>query len=143
VVVACSIVALALGAAACGDDDEAQPVSQETWDEQAAELCESTGVYLQRAYTEEVPDSDAQEVAFYRTELVPRVRGLVNHLALLGFPPDQDAAYRAGLNQVLDALNRLELEPYEYIDERHEGIDPEDDLITLVQQGLAAADVPC
>jgi hypothetical protein len=139
------VAAAVLALAACVDDDDdgAEVVTAEQWAEEAELLCSQTGPFLAQAYTETVPDSDAEEAAFYTTELIPRTRGLVNQLALLGFPPENEAEYRAGLNDVIAALAELEAEPYEYIDQRHQGIDPENDVVSRIQRGLAAADVPC
>ena len=73
-----------------------------------------------------------EEAAFYRADFIPRARALVNRLAETGFPPDKDDDYRAAFNRALAALQDLEDDTAQYIDDRHRGIDPEEDLLTQV-----------
>ncbi len=133
----------ALALASCGDDEEPERVTPAQWEEEATRLCAQHGEVLARAYTEQVPDSDAGEAAFYTADFVPRARAVVRRLVELGFPPEDEEVYRAALGRVIDALAELEAAPHQYIDDRHRGIDPDDDLLVYVEEGFAAADVPC
>ena len=131
--------------AACSDDPEpVEAVTQEEYDAEAARLCEQHGEVITRAFVEESPDSDAEEAAFYTSDLVPRGRALIRRLADLGLPPDKDAEYRAALNEALDVLATIEADPFDYIDERHRAqTPPEEDLLNRLRAALDAADVPC
>jgi hypothetical protein len=132
--------------AACGDDgeDATGTASQEAWDAEAARLCEQHGSVIARAYNETVPDSDAEEAAFYTTDFVPRTRALIRGLADLGLPAEREEQYRTALNDALDALGQIEADPFGYIDERHaQETPPEEDLLNRIRAGLTAADIPC
>ncbi len=144
-IVVCALALAALPAAGCSDDDGGGgPVTQEEYDAEAERLCNQHGDVFARAQVEDTPDSDAEDVTYYTTELIPRARSVISRLAELGFPPDRDADYRAALTDANDALNDLEAEPYRYVDDRHDGtIDPEQDYITRLRRGFEAADVPC
>lgn len=136
--------ALALGLGACGDDEETVTVTQEDYDEEVARLCEQHGRFFARAYTDRREDSDAEEVAFYRSDFFPRVRAMVRSVDEMGFPPDKDADYRAALNEALGAMSEIEAEPYRYLDERQRReFTPEEDPINRFRAALARADVPC
>ena len=130
---------------ACSDDPEPAPtVTQEEYDAEAERLCEQHGDVIERAFVEESPDSDAEEAAFYRTDLIPRARALIRRLAAIGFPPEQDAEYRAALSDALAVLGEIEADPFAYIDERHRGeTPPEEDLLNRLRAAFDAADVPC
>ena len=132
-------------AAACSDDPEPAPtVTQEEYDAEAQRLCDQHGDVIERAFVEESPDSDAEEAAFYRTDLIPRGRALVRRLADLGFPPDKDAEYRAALSEALAVLAEIEADPFAYIDERHRAeTPPEEDLLNRLRAAFDTADVPC
>ncbi len=143
-VVVCALAVAALAVAGCSDDDGGATVTQEEYDAEAERLCNQHGDVFARAQVEDTPDSDAEDVTYYTTELIPRARSVINRLAELGFPPDRDAEYRAALTDAVDALNDLEAEPYRYVDDRHDGtIDPEEDYITRLRRGFEGADVPC
>ena len=131
--------------AACSDDPEPPAtVTQEDYDAEAARLCEQHGDIIERAFVEESPDSDAEEAAFYRTDLIPRTRALIRRLADLGFPTDKDAEYRAALGEALAVLGEIEADPFAYIDERHRAqTPPEEDLLNRLRAALDNADVPC
>jgi hypothetical protein len=137
-------VAVLLLASACSDEEEPEVVTQEVYDEEAERLCGQHREILERAYTETVPDSDAEEAAFYTSDLIPRARALIRRLGEIGFPPERDAEYREALNRALTALADLEAHPYRYIDQRHRGvIAPEDDFINRLREAFADAEVPC
>ena len=136
---------LALGSvAACGDDEGEVAVTQEEYDAEVERLCGQHGEVLSAAYSEVRPDSDAEEAAFYTSDLIPRARALIRRLADLGFPPDKDAQYRQGFNDALAVLSELGAEPYRYIDERHrQELTPEEDLMNRLRAAFASADVVC
>lgn len=135
---------LALGLGACGDDEETVAVSQEDYDQEVARLCEQHGEVFARAYADVRDDSDAEEVAFYRSDFFPRVRALVRALDEMGFPTDKDAEYRQALNEALAAMGEIEAQPYRYLDERQRReFAPEDDPINKFQAALREADIPC
>ena len=132
---------------ACGDDGgggAAPPtVSQEDYDAEAERLCGQHGEIIARAYSP-VDDSDAEEAAFYTSDLIPRTRALVRRLADLGLPAERRDEYTAALNEVLAVMAELEADPIGYIDSRHEESRPlEEDLLTRLRAALDAADVPC
>lgn len=130
--------------AACGDDEAAAPITQEEYEAEAERLCDQHGGVLAEAYSESQPDSDAEEAAFYLSDVIPRGRALVRRLADFGFPPDNAPAYTTALNEALAVLAELEAEPYRYIDQRHaRTLPPEEDLMNRLQAALADADVPC
>jgi len=133
------------GLAACGGDgEEAVTVSQAEYDEEAQRLCNQHGEFFSEAYQESRDDSDAEEAAFYRSDLIPRGRALINRLADFGFPADKSETYTASFNEALAALSDIEAEPYRYIDQRHNReLTPEEDLVNRFRAGLAGADVPC
>lgn len=134
-----------LGLSGCGDDEE-EPVAvtQEEWDAEAARLCDQHGPVLAAAYTETQPDSDADEAAFYETDVVPRGRALARGLDRFGYPPDKADQYRASLNEAIVVLQQLDDDPYGYIDQRHNReLTPEEDLMNRLRAAFAGADVPC
>jgi hypothetical protein len=133
-------------AAGCNDDDAGagEAVTQEQYDTEAVRLCAQHGDVLARAYAETRPDSDAEEAAFYESDLIPRGRSLIHRLAEMGFPPENDAAYREAFNEALAVLDQIDAEPYRYIDQRHRReLAPEEDLINRLKAAFVAADVPC
>jgi hypothetical protein len=133
---------LLLGTAACSDEAP-EAVSQEQYDELAQRLCDQHADTIARAFSETIPDSDSEEANYYTGELIPIAKAMIQRLVDLGFPPDRDADYRAGLVEANDALNTLAADPYRYIDQRHEGIDPDTDLLRRVERGFHEADIPC
>ena len=139
------VLALLLPLAACSDEAEApEATTQEEYDAEAERLCNQHGEIIERAFVEVVEDSDAEEAAFYTTDLIPRTRALIRRLAELGFPPDKDAEYRAALTEAMAVLGEIEADPFTYIDERHRGeTPPEEDLLNRLRASLDAADVPC
>ena len=131
--------------AACSEGEEApEAVTQEEYDAEAERLCNQHGDIIERAYVEEVEDSDAEEAAFYTTDLIPRTRALIRRLAETGFPPERDAEYREALTEAMAVLGEIEADPFTYIDERHRGeTPPEEDLLNRLRRALDTADVPC
>jgi hypothetical protein len=139
-------VALATLAAGCGDDGggERVTVSEEEYEAEVERLCNQHGAVLAEAYGEVVPDSDAAEVDYYRTDYIPRAKALISRLAEFGFPAEHDAEYREVLTEALEALNDLEADPFRYLDRRHRGvIDPDADFLTVVRRSFEAAGIPC
>lgn len=136
---------LVLGSvAACGDDEEAVGVTQEEYDAEVERLCGQHGEVLAAAYAEVRPDSDAEEAAFYTSDLIPRSRALIRRLADLGFPAGKDAEYRQGLNEALAVIEELAAQPYRYIDQRHRReLTPEEDLMNRLRAAFESADVVC
>lgn len=130
--------------AACGDDEEAVAVTQEDYEAEVERLCGQHGEVLASAYSEVRPDSDAEEAAFYTSDLIPRARAIIRRLADLGFPADKDAEYRQGLNEALVVLDELAAQPYRYIDQRHrQELSPEEDLMNRLRVAFESADVVC
>ena len=55
-----------------------------------------------------------------------------DRLAELGFPPEHDADYRAGLNAGVGALDDLAADPYRFIDMRHRSVlEPDEDYLGI------------
>jgi hypothetical protein len=137
------LAALALGA--CGDD-EADPVSQAAYDETAAELCERQGgeQFQSLAAFRTTARSDAEQVALFRSEFVPRVRAIVRGINAAGYPPDREADYRAALGSAMSAAQEIEDDTYELIDRQRRGALPDDENPFLrIDAAFADADVPC
>ena len=132
-------------AAACSAGEEApEPTTQEEYDAEAERLCNQHGDIIERAFVERVDDSDAEEAAFYTTDLIPRTRALIRRLAETGFPPERDAEYREALTEAMAVLAEIEADPFTYIDERHRAeTPPEEDLLNRLRAALDTADVPC
>jgi hypothetical protein len=131
--------------AACSDSEEApEATTQEEYDAEAERLCNQHGDIIERAFVEQVEDSDAEEAAFYTTDLIPRTRALIRRLADTGFPPERDAEYREALTEAMAVLAEIEADPFAYIDQRHRReTPPEEDLLNRLRASLDAADVPC
>src|SRR5690606_14987436 len=113
------LVPLFLVGAACAD-----PGGGAIADDYAAaaeQLCTTHGAALQRAYTEARPDSNAEEAAFYRTDLVPRVRAIVSQLRRVGLPADHADAYADALQRALAAAEELDADPLRYLQRRQAG----------------------
>lgn len=135
---------LLLATPACTGEGTAAAATQEEYDEEAARLCVQHGPTLANAYHDTRPDSNAEEVAFYRTDLVPRVRGLVARLVDVGLPEDRREAYAEALNEALAAVNELEADAVRYLNRRQAGRIPTDeDLVVRLRRALQSADVPC
>jgi hypothetical protein len=139
---------LAMAGLASCSDDESEPVTQAVYDEAAEQLCDrhATEVDLDLDAFMSNARSDAERVAFFRTELVPRYRAIVRGLNRTGFPPERAAEYRAALTEVLEALSEIddEDEAYEYLDHLRRGdIEEEEDPAARIDGALADADVPC
>lgn len=136
---------LVLALAGC-DDDESVTVSQESYDETAAALCERHfGEFTEaRAEYQSSGRSDAEQAALFRAEFVPRVRAIVRGINRAGYPADKEADYRAALGAALAAAQEIEDDTYELIDRRRRGDLPEDeDPFDRITEAFDDADVPC
>ena len=130
------------GTSACSEDPP-PTVSQEEYDEAAANLC--TGmVAANMDAIDATALSDAEWVALVRTGFVPEMRAAVRRLQNTGFPVENGAEYAAALDQVMNALSEIddEEEAYQYLDRSRRGAVPKDeDPLVRIDEGLAAADV--
>jgi hypothetical protein len=151
--VAGALVLGGLGAAACSDDDdgaaEDEVVTEADYASDVERLCAQHGPEL----TEELTNvdtggaSDADVVAFYQVDYIPRVRAVLEALADGGLPNERAADLLRIYNEINDQLTRLNSDPYGFIDRTRVG-DPSNEgtletFATSVNEDLATADIAC
>lgn len=141
-------IALAAGALGACSDDEADPTSQADYDEAAEALCEDYGdsVLIDANTLLALGESDAEIVAFLRTEYVPNIRSIVRGLDRVGLPERKASEYREGLNDVAAALTELddETEAYALVDRiRANALDSDENPLSKVAAGMEQAEVEC
>jgi hypothetical protein len=141
-----AVALVGFGAAGCGDDGPAPPISEATYEEHVEAACAQHGAALAEAgriFTDNA-NSTSERVAYFRTEWIPRVRAIVHTLADGGFPEGHDGEYRAVLSQVLTDLDDFDARAVQFINEYQDGtIDDSLDFPKKVNQGLVAAGIDC
>lgn len=142
--------AVALGSmvlGACDDleDDDEEPVTQETFDEEAASLCGRFGAEIDDVtgrLRQSQPDAD--RISFLRAEFVPSVRSIVQSLETFGYPPAQSARYNQAEAVALNALDEIEDDAPELVDRLVNGtLLPEESPFVDLEEALRALDIPC
>jgi hypothetical protein len=136
------------GVGACSDDSGGGTVSQSAYDDEAADLCARYGnnVLIDANTLLALGESDAEIVAFLRTEYVPNLRAIVRGLNRVGFPESKEADYREGLSDVLEALTETddEVEAYALVDRiRENALDSDENPLSKVNSGMEQAEVAC
>ena len=111
--------------AACSDDPAPTggDVSAADFQQEATRLCAQHGTALQEAGSRlgAGGSSDAERVSFLRSDFIPRTRAIIRGLNRFGYPADQRDATIAAFNDALDALQKLEDDPYNYLDHLRRG----------------------
>jgi hypothetical protein len=152
--VAASMLVVSFAAGACSDDDDDSDAADEvvTEDDYAnavAQICEQHRPRLEAEVADVSGDgaSDADIVAFYRVDYIPRVRASLQNLVDQGLPTDRAADLLAVYNEINAQLVSLERDPYGYIDRTRNG-DPSNEgtletFATAVNEDLTAANIDC
>lgn len=140
---ALALLALGGGLAACSDDPP--PIaSEDQYRETVTELCERHMPSLLDEWEglRSNPFSDAELAAFYRSEMVPRVRSILRGARNTGTP--QDADIQEAISDAAEALQEIEDDAAALIDRRRDGtfLDDENPWINL-NAALATARMDC
>lgn len=147
-----ALVVGGFGAGACSDDEDDaadEVVTEEDYAAAIERLCAQHGPELVDEVTDVDIDgaSDADIVAFYRVDYIPRVRAVLEGLADGDLPTDRASELIVLYNEVNGQLSRLDSDPYGFIDRTRNG-DPSNEgtletFATSVNEDLTAAEIAC
>lgn len=142
-VAALALLSAGAGLAACSDEED--PIATpEEYREAAVRQCDRHMTPLLGAWDRlrSAPFSDAELAAFYRSELVPRVRSILRSLRADGLPPDE--AVHTAINDAAAALQQIEDDAAGLIDRRRNGnfLEDENPWVNL-NAALRTAGVDC
>lgn len=151
--IAATVLIVSFGAGACSDDDDGQAadevVTEDDYTHAVEQICAQHGPRLEAEVADVDNDgaSDADIVAFYRVDYIPRVRASLQTLVQRGLPTERADELLAVYNEINDQLIRLDRDPYGYIDRTRNG-DPSNEgtletFATTVNNDLTAADIGC
>lgn len=143
------LVAVGALTSACSDDGQLDlnaGIPEEQYEENLAALCAQHGTALAEAGGRFATDarSNAERVAYFRTDWIPRVRTIIVSLSRQGFPEGRVQEYLDVLNGVNADLDRFRDHTYDFIDAYNEGrLEDDDNYIALVLAGLTEVGIDC
>ena len=129
---------------ACSDDEPTPVISESEYLTEVTALCERYLPALDEAREELTagPFSDAEAVAYYRSDLVPRLRSILRGLRRNGVPASETIV--DGINSAAAALQDIEDDPAGLIDRSRDGnLRDEENPFLELSDGLTQARITC